>query len=90
MTRRRMARFIICAALGMVAGCARYADSQSPPARPEMKPAPKTPLAMKREKLGKPSWNPEWDRIVEEALPPEMLSASVASGVRPFACALTP
>jgi hypothetical protein len=73
-----MAMLIICMALGMLAGCA------GPPTQPEMKPAPKTPIAMKKEALGKPSWNPQWDRIVAEALPPEMLSATVARDVRPF------
>lgn len=29
-------------------------------------------------------WNPEWDKIVEEALPPEMLSPQVAHDVQPF------
>jgi len=49
-----------------------------------MKPAPPTPIAAKKEELGDPSWNPDWDRIVEEALPPDMLSAKAARDVRPF------
>ena len=30
------------------------------------------------------TWDPQWDRIVEEALPPEMLSARAARDVRQF------
>jgi hypothetical protein len=76
-----MAKLIICMALGMLAGCAGHT---TPPTQPEMKPAPQTPIAEKKEALGKPTWDPEWDRIVEQALPPEMLSARVARDVRPF------
>ena len=49
-----------------------------------MKPAPPTPIDEKRAELGGPRWDPAWDKIVEEALPPEMLSAQVARDVRPF------
>jgi hypothetical protein len=76
-----MARLIICVALGMLAGCTGHTIL---PARPEMKPVKQTPIAEKKEALGEPTWNPEWNRIVEEALPPEMLSARVARDVRPF------
>jgi hypothetical protein len=51
---------------------------------PQMKPAPPTPLAEKKEELGSPSWSPDWDKIVEEALPQEMLSAKAARDARPF------
>jgi len=78
MTRLRMARLIICVVLGILAGCAK------PLAQPEMKPAPQTPMAKKKAALGKPTWDPKWDRIVEQALPPEMLSARVVRDVRPF------
>src|ERR1035441_5192303 len=81
MTRLKMAMLIICMALGMLAGCA---GRTTPPAQPEMKPAPQTPIAVKKEELGKPAWDPEWDRIVVQALPPEMLSARVGRDVRPF------
>jgi hypothetical protein len=49
-----------------------------------MKPAPPTPIDIKRAETGGPMWDPAWDKIVEEALPPEMLSAQVARDVRPF------
>ena len=29
-------------------------------------------------------WNPQWDQIIEKALPPEMLSSQVPHGVRRF------
>ena len=49
-----------------------------------MKPAPPTPIDVKRAEIGGPMWDPAWDKIVEEALPPEMLSNAVAHDVRPF------
>ncbi|MGD0941474.1 MAG: hypothetical protein ABR905_17380 [Terracidiphilus sp.] len=66
-----------------MAGCNRTASPQLP-AQPEVKAAPPTPIAEKKQKLGQPSWNPDWDLIVERALPPEMLSSRVAHAVRPF------
>jgi len=81
MTRLRITSLIICVALGMLAGCSRHATT---PAQLEMKPAPQTPIAEKKEALGKPAWAPEWDRIVEQALPAEMLSSRVGRDVRPF------
>lgn len=42
---------------------------------PQTKPAPPTPIAVKKEELGDDEpWNPEWDRIIEKALPAELLS----------------
>ncbi len=49
-----------------------------------MKPAPATPIAEKKDELGEQSWDPQWDQIVEQALSPEMLSATAARGVRGF------
>jgi hypothetical protein len=83
MTGSRMAILVFWAAQGVLAGCAGRAASQSPP-QPEIKPAPATPIAEKKADLGEQTWDPEWDRIVEEALPPEMLSARLARDVRPF------
>jgi hypothetical protein len=83
MTGSRMASPVFWAALGLLSGCAGRAGSQSSP-QPEIKAAPATPLAEKKADLGEQTWNPGWDRIVEEALPPEMLSARVARDVRPF------
>jgi hypothetical protein len=48
------------------------------------KPAPPTPIDEKKVELGGTPWNPQWDKIIEKALPPEMLSSRVPSGVRRF------
>jgi hypothetical protein len=48
------------------------------------KPAPPTPIDEKKVELGGTAWNPQWDQIIEKALPPEMLSSQVPRGVRRF------
>jgi hypothetical protein len=48
------------------------------------KPAPPTPIDEKRVELGGTPWNPQWDQIIEKALPPEMLSSQVPQDVRRF------
>src|SRR6202453_2580377 len=48
------------------------------------KPAPPTPIDDKKVELGGTPWNPQWDKIIEKALPPEMLSSRVPSRVRRF------
>ena len=48
------------------------------------KPAPPTPIDEKKVELGGTPWNPQWDQIVEKALPPEMLSSQVPQDVRRF------
>ena len=75
----------LTAALLLVAGCNR-ATSNAParPAQPVIKAAPPTPIAAKKEELGMPAWNHDWDRVVEQALPPQLLSSRVARDVRPF------
>jgi hypothetical protein len=68
----------------LLLGChSRPAVTQAPP-QPEVKAAPPTPIAEKKDELGKPSWDPEWDMIVEKALPAEMLSNEEAHAVKPF------
>ena len=37
------------------------------------KPAPPTPIDEKKGELGGTTWNPQWDEIIEKALPPEMM-----------------
>jgi hypothetical protein len=49
-----------------------------------LKPAPPTPIDVKRAEIGGPMWDPAWDKIVEEALPAELLSAQVARDVHPY------
>ncbi len=51
---------------------------------PAMKPAPPTPIDTKKAEVGGPTWDPAWDKIVELALPPEMLSREVPQDVRRF------
>jgi len=48
------------------------------------KPAPPTPIDVKKAELGGTPWNPQWDQIIEKALPPEMLSSEVPHDVRRF------
>jgi hypothetical protein len=50
----------------------------------ETKPAPPTPIDAKKAELGGKLWNPEWDVIVEKAIPPEMLSPAIAHDVSRF------
>ena len=83
-----VSRWSFCAALILsVAGC-KSQQPAAPPAvvrEPQTKIAPPTPLAEKKEELEKQTWDPAWDRIVEESLPAEMLSARAARDVRGFA-----
>lgn len=48
------------------------------------KPAPATPIDVKKAELGGTPWNPEWDAVIEKAIPPEMLSMQVPRDVRKF------
>ena len=49
-----------------------------------IKPVPPTPIDVKKVELGGAPWNPQWDQIIEKALPPEMLSSQPPRGVRRF------
>jgi hypothetical protein len=82
--RRRMATLPLGVVL--LAGCASQAARQPAPqpVQPEIKQAPATPIAEKKDELGQQSWDPQWDRIVERALSPEMLSPGVAREVRSY------
>lgn len=56
-----------------------------PPAQKELKAAPPTPIAEKKAELGDDeTWNPEWDAMIEGALPSDMLSSKVAKAVKTF------
>lgn len=51
----------------------------------EIKPAPPTPIAVKKEELGSENtWDPQWDVLLEENLPSELLAPEMAKSVRPF------
>ncbi len=68
-----------------------YAQAQPAPAppqpqpAPEVKTAPETPIAEKKAELGDDhTWDPAWDKDIEQSLPADMLSPKVAKAVRPF------
>lgn len=72
----------VCWAL-LLAGC-RQSTVQpvaTAPA-PAFKPAPATPIEEKKEELGGKTWDPQWDVLVEQAVPADMLSAKAAHAVR--------
>jgi hypothetical protein len=77
----------LIAATLFAAGCGRHQQaSAAPPSQPvvPLKPAPATPIDTKRVELGGRTWDPDWDKIVELALPPEMLTTQVPRDVRRF------
>jgi hypothetical protein len=61
----------------------KHASAPAPKA-PPMKPAPPTPIDVKRAEIGGPMWDPAWDKIVELAIPHQMLSADMGRHVRQF------
>jgi hypothetical protein len=73
-------------ALMLAVGCEKHqAQATAAPAPvPAMKPAPPTPIDTKKAELGGSTWDPEWDKIVELALPQEMLSQQVPHDVKRF------
>ena len=82
-TALETAAFLVIATL--VAGCSKSKPSTTAVSQPPaMKPAPPTPIDVKRAEIGGPMWDPAWDKIIELALPPELLSAQVDRDVRPF------
>src|ERR1700722_12242230 len=88
MTKARTTILLFSMGLGLP-GCAKQpTQQQTAPTqeqtKPEMKPAPATPIAEKKEELGAASWDPQWEEFVESSLAPEMLSARIARDVRPF------
>lgn len=51
----------------------------------EIKPAPPTPIAVKKDELGdEENWDPQWDVLIEENLPAELMSSRVSKAVHPF------
>lgn len=52
---------------------------------PVTKPAPPTPIAIKKAELGDDNtWDPDWDKIIEKNLPQELLSPRRARQVKPL------
>ncbi len=72
------------AILLLAVGCGKGRQGQPPTQALVTKPAPATPIDIKRAETGGPMWDPAWDQIVEQALPAELLSNGVARDVRPF------
>jgi hypothetical protein len=72
----------------LTAGCGRQHEAQASQATAapaqELKPAPATPMDVKKVEMGGATWQPEWDKFVEIALPPEMLTRQVPHDVRRF------
>lgn len=88
-----MKQQVVCVVLMFVwiglAGCSKHGPQSpgqqaAPPPKPAMKPAPATPIAEKKEELGAQTWDADWDRIVEESLPPSMLSVQAARAVKSY------
>jgi hypothetical protein len=75
---------ILCA--GLATGCGKHHDPapSSAPPKPTVKVAPPTPIETQKAEIGGSEWDPQWDRIVEQALPPAMLSRQVPRDVRRF------
>lgn len=64
---------------------AAAAPQAESPAKPQIKPAPPTPIAIKKVELGDGDpWNPAWDKLIEESLPADLLSNQRARAVRPL------
>jgi hypothetical protein len=68
--------FMVCLTFCMAIPTASHAQV--------IKPAPPTPIDMKKVELGGTPWNLQWDQIIEKALPPEMLSSQAPRGVLRF------
>ena len=50
-----------------------------------MKAAPQTPLAEKKEELGREvAWSADWDRFIEQNLPPDLLADGAARAVHSY------
>jgi hypothetical protein len=69
------------------AGCSPATQSRNtapqPAAHPQIKPAPPTPIAIKRVQLGEGDpWNPAWDAMIEKALPHNLVTRRRAPAVR--------
>jgi hypothetical protein len=83
-----MARFlcVVCACVMLACAGCKGAGTQTvqAPAQPAVKLAPPTPLDEKKAELGGTTWQPQWDAMVEKALPPDLLSEQAAPAVRRY------
>ena len=70
------------AGTGVAPQAGANADPQ-PVTSAELKPSPPTPIAMQKAELGDPEpWNPDWDTMIEKALPADLLSTARERQVR--------
>jgi hypothetical protein len=59
------------------------AAAPQPVTSAELKPAPPTPIAVQKAELGDTdTWNPDWDTMIEKALPADLLSTARERQVR--------
>lgn len=83
---RYIAAGIIASLAFLFCACAKHEEraAAAQPPQPEVKPAPATPIDAKKVQLGGKTWDPQWDEIVERALPPSLLGSQVPRDVRRF------
>lgn len=82
-TLASVSTIVLCAVGWTLTGCSRTVAAKAPP-QPQIKSPAPTPIAIKKDELGEASWDPTWDKVIEQNLPPDLLSRRVASAVRPF------
>jgi hypothetical protein len=84
----KVSAVVVCIGVAL-SGCSTRRQQATPPklqvkrAKPP-KPVPHTPIDKKAAELGESTWNPRWNRIVEQALPAALLSRRVPRDVRLF------
>jgi hypothetical protein len=84
---RKTGWFSIGLVLILLTQSSRLDHSQSPVANTQLavKQAPPTPMAEQKAELGDDeTWEPDWDPMIEQALPDDLLSAKVAKDVKAF------
>ncbi len=84
MTRLWTASLCLCIMCFFAVGCKSKEIPVAAAPAPVLKAAPATPIEEKKEELGGNTWDPQWDVLVEEALPPDMLSPAAARAVRSY------
>ena len=83
---RKTSWFAIGLVLILLTQSSRLDHSQAPVTPPSgVKSAPPTPMAEQKAQLGDvETWNPVWDKIIEEALPAALVSTRAAKDVKVF------
>jgi hypothetical protein len=87
---------IVLLAMGLGASTVAFREGRAPsaaeaatvalaPPEPELKPAPSTPIAEEKALLGDDeTWRPQWDAMIEKALPEDLLSPQMQRKVSEF------